>query len=211
MEPLTILGIIFLGIILFLTCGIAITGITLLLAVNKGHSRFQRLFMILAGFFESPLKTMAKLFRLDPKVIDNMIIEIENNLMRNDYMRTDYKDRLMIVPQCLRHPNCPARTSPNTIECIGCGLCSIKEIKKEAEELGYTFVISPGGTFSKRRIKEVKPKAVLGVACEFELREGLDACMEYGVPAQGIPLLKGGCVQTLVDWDKVRETMRAKI
>ncbi len=211
MEAITILGIVFLGLILFTLTGIALTGITLLLAVNKGHTRFQKFFMVLISFFESPLKTMVKIFRIDPHAIDNMIIEIENNLMRSDFLKVPYNERMIILPQCLRHPNCPARTSPNSIECIGCGLCNIKKLKKEAEEMGYKFVLSPGGTFSKRRIKEEKPKAVLGVACEFELREGLDACMEYRVPAQGIPLLKGGCVQTIADWDRIKEVMRSKI
>ena len=56
-------------------------------------------------------------------------------------------------------------------------------------------------------LKEKKVKAVIGVACNFELREGLENCQRFGIPGQGIHLLKDGCINTVADIDRINETL----
>ncbi|MEM3467643.1 MAG: DUF116 domain-containing protein, partial [archaeon] len=92
------------------------------------------------------------------------------------------------------------------IECISCNVsCLANKIKKEAEDLGYKVFIVPGSSFIKRIILKEKPKAILGVACIPEVKQGLELCMDFSIPAQGVPLTRAGCMNTQVDLDEVFE------
>ncbi|HEC95641.1 MAG TPA: DUF116 domain-containing protein, partial [Euryarchaeota archaeon] len=83
--------------------------------------------------------------------------------------------------------------------------CYIQEFKEKTEPLGYKVFIVPGGTFVKRILKGIKPKAVLGVACFNDLFEGIRICEKAKIPVQGVLLKTTGCVETIVDWDEVWE------
>jgi hypothetical protein len=60
--------------------------------------------------------------------------------------------------------------------------------------------VVPGGSLVYKLIKELKPKAVLGVAC---LKELIMALEEVRIPAQGVILSRDGCVNTDVHLEEV--------
>jgi len=107
----------------------------------------------------------------------------------------------------LRSTECPAKLTPEGIACIGCGRCDIGEAKKFSEKMGYKLFIVPGSSFIKRIIKKYRPRGIIGVGCQMEIKEGLDLCHRYGLPAVGVPLLQNGCVSTKLDWDQFYDTL----
>jgi hypothetical protein len=135
-------------------------------------------------------------------------IENLNKLNETEFKATPYKDRAIFLPQCLRNPECKAPTTEDGILCLSCGKCNISGFKKEAETLGYKFFIVPGFSLTKKLIRIHKPKAVLGVGCIDELNEAKDAINKINIVAQGLPLLKDGCVNTEVDWKKLKEMIK---
>lgn len=142
-------------------------------------------------------------------MIDTVAAEIRNILFKNRFAAVPYNERVIILPQCLRNNECPAKfTSIEGARCIGCGKCKIKEIAAKAKELGYIGTyIAPGGGFVKRILKKTKPKAMIGVGCPYEVNLGLLDVSGRGIPCQGIMLLNNGCVMTDVDLPTVFETM----
>ena len=76
------------------------------------------------------------------------------------------------------------------------------------EDLGYkgTFIL-PGGSIAKKILLEMKPKAALGVACFKELVLGSYLCEKLGIIGQGVALVRDGCINTLVDWKALIETL----
>jgi hypothetical protein len=62
------------------------------------------------------------------------------------------------------------------------------------------FFVVPGASFIKRMVKKYNPRAILGVGCLQELKEGGEMCEKMKIPAQGIVLLKDGCVSTHLNW-----------
>jgi hypothetical protein len=54
-------------------------------------------------------------------------------------------------------------------------------------------------------IQKYHPKAIVGVGCMMEIKEGIDLCYRYDISAIGVPLLEAGCVCTTLDWDKFYE------
>lgn len=82
----------------------------------------------------------------------------------------------------------------------------------QAKNLGYKDVfIILGGSVAKKILNKEKPKACLGVSCLKELVLGSFVCEKLGVAAQGIALLRDGCVETAVNWKKVNNVLRLNL
>ena len=128
-------------------------------------------------------------------------IEFYNKYYEDKFKKA--KKRVLVLPHCLRDTRCPAKLTPNGVECIFCNRCKIAEIIKVANEKGYKVYIIPGSTFLKRILKEERPEAVFGVACNRDLFYGMNSLSRKGIPSQGQPLLRDGCINTLVDVDEL--------
>jgi hypothetical protein len=76
--------------------------------------------------------------------------------------------------------------------------------------MGYRFFIVPGSSFIKRIMKKYRPRAIVGVGCQMEIKEGLDLCHSYDIPAMGVPLTKSGCVSTNLDWEQFYDRLADK-
>ena len=164
--------------------------------------------IIILSILEAPIKQLLWLFHIDEKYLDYMIVEMRNVLYLPRYSEIPYTERVLFMPQCLRSPKCPAPLNEEGIQCKNCGRCGLGMIKEEAEQLGYKFFIAPGATLIKRMVKRYKPKALLGVGCHMEVKEGSEQIVAYGIPAQGVILERDGCVNTRVNVNKLLERIK---
>ncbi|ODS41802.1 MAG: hypothetical protein MSIBF_00020 [Candidatus Altiarchaeales archaeon IMC4] len=206
-DVLYLLGAI---MVFFAAAGVVLSlvGAALVVLFSKRNKLFiSRTTLIILRAFEVPIKYLLSLFGMDGDVLDRMLVGIENNLYKNAFSKVPYKKRAIFFPQCLRHPECPAKLSPEGIQCIGCGRCGLGEIKKDAEKLGVMFFIVPGSSFIKRMIRKYKPLAVIGVGCSMEVKEGMQMMAEIGLPTQAVTLLRDGCMDTRVDVDKLMQAI----
>ena len=158
----------------------------------------------------SELERIAFKLGVDEKYVLKLYVEMKNRLHKSRYESTDYKKRVLLLPQCLRARDCPAKFNKYGYVCEKCGKCSIAEIVSLAEELGVEHYILPGGSVIEKLIAERKPEAILGVSCLRECVLGAILCEKYGVAGQGVPLLKDGCVDTEVDVEKVKKVLKAR-
>jgi hypothetical protein len=79
------------------------------------------------------------------------------------------------------------------------------DAKKMLQQVGYMVFIVPGSSFIKRLIQGHRPKAIVGIGCLLEVKEGNVMAERYGLVSMGVVSTKDGCVETEVDWDKVFE------
>ncbi len=117
--------------------------------------------------------------------------------------------RILLLPHCLRpSQTCPGKYSKQGLECPeDCAEdCTIGRLRRTALSLGYKGVcIAPGGRLAVKYVKEKGPKAIVAVACQKELEEGIHGVRELSggdelaPPIVIIPLVKDGCVDTEVD------------
>ncbi len=183
-----------------------------LLLVKKKKLILPRLLLFTMDALYLQFKKVARAFGLSEKLVDAIGIEVRNHLNRDKFARVPPSERIIVVPQCIRHIRCPAPLDArHGISCRDCGLCIIKDLKEEAERLGYKFYIVPGGSFVKRIIKAKKPKAALGVACHRDLNMGMHEISRKSCAVMGVPLMKDGCVETEVNLDEILRTMRLGI
>lgn len=144
---------------------------------------------------------------------NKLLTEKKNRKMAEAFAATPYSDRVVFVPHCMRNiEKCKAKEMGSYYVCAECGACKIGNISKKSKELGYkALYILKGGKAVKKLTEELKPKAVLGVACYFEGVMGMKESEKYGLIVQFSPLLKDGCVNTDVDLEEVYKALEKSI
>lgn len=180
--------------------------------VKKNRLLFPRVLLFTVDTFYLQLKSVAHFFGMSSTIVDQIGIEVRNNLNLDRFSNIKGKDRILVVPQCLRSIKCPARLDSSVgVACKECGMCVIKDIKAEADRLGYGFYIVPGGSFVERIVKAIRPQAALGVACFKDLNLSMHGLSRANCQVMGVPLAKDGCVETNVNINDLINMMRLGI
>jgi len=187
-----------------------IVALLILYSFKTGNFFAARYMLLGIVLLENVIKAIFWVLRVDDSIIDDVGVRLRNYINNRKFSRVPYEERFIFMPQCVRSTECPAKLTPEGIKCIDCGRCRVGEAKKYAEGLGYRLFIVPGSSFIKRMIKKYQPQAIVGVGCHMEIKEGLDLCHRYGIPARGVPLLKAGCVATELDWEQFYEAIKEK-
>jgi hypothetical protein len=191
-------------LVLFLSIAVALL---ILYSFKTGDFFLARYMLLGIILLENVVKPIFWIFRVDDAIVDDVGVRLRNYINNKDFSKVPCSERFIFMPQCVRSTECPAKLTPEGIKCISCGRCGVGEAKKFAEDLGYRFFIVPGSSFIKRIIKKYHPRAIVGVGCHMEIKEGLDLCHRYGIPALGVPLSKAGCVATTLDWEMFYEAI----
>jgi len=149
---------------------------------------------------------------VDEKRLLELYIKTKNAACRGRVAETPFSQRIVLLPQCLRPKECPAERTDYGYRCAGCGGCRIHKIIELAEDLGYkgAYILS-GGSVVKTILTNTKPMACIGVACLNELVLGSLLTEKMGVAILTVKLLRDGCVETAVDWNAVRESIKLSL
>lgn len=153
----------------------------------------------------------------DEELTDQIYVELKNKAYKEDFAKIPAEKRAVFIPQCLRNiKECPAEFDSYGWKCTKCGKCVIGDIIEYGEKLGYRqFYITPGGSLVKKILKEKVPKgeikAAIGIACWPELAEAAEKLAPLKIPLQAVPLLKAGCINTIVDIERVKDVLRIGI
>jgi len=133
------------------------------------------------------------------------IITMNNRLVRAEKKKT--KKILILLPHCLQINDCQIRLTHNIYNCKRCGRCEIKDLIEITDAYKLNLFIATGGTLARKIVKEIRPEAIIAVACERDLSSGL--VDTYPLPVLGIPNERpfGPCFNTRVDLDKVKEAI----
>jgi uncharacterized protein len=187
-----------------------IVSLLVLYSFKTGNFFAARYMLLGIILLENVIKPLFWIFRADDSIIDDVGVRLRNFINNKDFLKTPYEARFIFMPQCIRSTECPAKLTPEGIKCVNCGRCRIGEAGKYAQTLGCRFFVVPGSSFIKRIIKKYRPRAIVGVGCHMEIKEGLDLCHSHGIPARGVQLSTAGCVATTLDWEKFYEAITEK-
>ena len=174
-------------------------------SITRGKFYLPRILIPGMVLLEGLVKAFCKLLGLDDKDLITFFITLRNTMNTKAFSETPVERRAVFLPQCLRSAECPAHLTPEGLECRRCGRCSVGENKAWLEGIGYRVFIVPGSTFIKRMVKKYHPRAIIGVGCLMEVKEGIDMADRIGLIAIGVVNFKDGCVETVADWTRVRD------
>jgi uncharacterized protein len=166
--------------------------------------------LIFPGFLKAGLvlveglsKALFSLFGLEDKEMMTFFIRVHNTMSQRAFETIPVRERAIFFPQCLRSAKCPANLTPEGLKCVNCGQCTVSDAIRMLELLGYRLFIVPGSSFIKRMVKKYRPRAIIGVGCLSEVKEGLDMSDKLGLVSLGVVTEREGCVETSVNWEDV--------
>ena len=134
-----------------------------------------------------------------------VLIDLNNRLVKRERPKT--RRILLLLPHCLQITDCDIRITHDIYKCKRCGKCGIKDLIGLADEKRLSLFVATGGNLARKILEDVRPEAVVAVACERDLSSGI--ADSFPLPVLGITNERpfGPCVNTRVSLDKVREAI----
>ena len=176
-----------------------------IISIRTGKLYFPKLIRSGFVFLEGLMKAFFRLLGLEDREMLTFLIKLHNTMTSAEFARIPVSERAIFMPQCLRSSKCPAHLTPEGLKCRACGQCPIGEFQPILEKMGYRIFIVPGSSFIKRMVKKYRPKALIGVGCLSEVKEGIEMADKLGLVVMGVVTLKEGCVETLANWSDIFE------
>jgi len=176
-----------------------------LYSIRKKRLYFPKLIKSGLVFLEGLMKGMFRFFGLEDRELYTFMIKLMNSMNSAEFASIPVEDRAIFMPQCLRSSRCPAHLTPEGLKCRNCGQCDVGEARTLLERMGYKVFIVPGSSFIKRMVKKYRPKAIIGIGCLAEVKEGIDMADKMGLIVMGVVTLKEGCVETIANWPEIYE------
>ncbi len=153
--------------------------------------RLRFLLRIFLGVTERKVLGVGQRLAMDRDRLAHSFIKVHNALERLDGEPSLTPDQLLVLlPRCLAKDQ----------------LISAREMCKE---LGAHVAVVAGGELARKRIKELRPRAIVGVACERDLLSGVRD-VGGAMSVLGIPNSRpeGPCKDTVIPMDELREAIR---
>lgn len=194
--------------ILLIVVVLFVAGVLLVLTVasiRSGRLYFPRLLKPGLTALEGLMRALFKGIGLEDQEMLAFFVKLGNTMNARAFAEVPVGQRAIFLPQCLRNAACPADLTPEGLRCKRCRRCTVGEAMDVLEGLGYRVFIVPGSSFIKRMVKKYRPRALIGVGCLSEVKEGLEMADWLGLVGIGVVTLKEGCVETFVDWPTVYE------
>ena len=194
------------GIVIIAGLGIAI--MVYIILSRRPVGRAGQFLIKVALFFYPAAMWIGRLFRININKTRASFIALNNNLVRSNRTPISPDRILVLLPHCLQKFECERKITNDIANCVGCGRCDIRDIKELCGDLGVHVVVATGGTLARKAAKELRPKAIVAVACERDLFSGLLDVQP--LPALGVLNLRpeGPCFNTRVNLDQLEAAIR---
>lgn len=125
--------------------------------------------------------------------------------LRRSRCRAD--ELLVLLPSCLQNSDCTEKLTADVQNCRRCGRCKVKDVLELADRYGFHCAMATGGRLAMKLARDEGVKAIVAVACEQELHEGMSGV--FPKPSLGVINLRphGPCTDTDVDLEELEEAI----
>ena len=157
-----------------------------------------------AGQLKEHADRVIGMLKCDTVYRDYIGVLVNNEIWREHLASVPFERRLLLLPKCLREKN---KCAP---PCDKFGLCSIQDLKFEAERLGYACLVAEDSGVVMSLVQTGKIDAIVGVSCLSVLERAFPYMEAAAIPGVAIPLLLDDCHDATVDlnwiWDYIHLT-----
>jgi len=149
----------------------------------------------------------ARLLSIPEEKLIKLFIRTNNYLTYHRLFSLEAAQLLLLLPHCLQNSDCQQKITRDINNCKACGKCQICQLVEMREKYPAIFQVVDGGTMARYRLKEGNYKAVVAVACERELEEGI---IYSNLPVIAIinERPKGPCYETQVAMLQVERALQ---
>ena len=144
-------------------------------------------------------------------MFSRLFVSLNNLFVRLRRITVQPENLLLLVPRCLQKNGC-AQTLGETIDdCNACGQCGVTDLLAIRDEFGIHCSVAAGGREALAFVRDSKIKAVVAVACEKELAQGI--LVVFPTPVFGVLNIQtnGPCRNTRINPDLVRAAIRSML
>ena len=140
-----------------------------------------------------------------------LFIRMNNRITRWRRVRVSPDRLLVLLARCLQGGVCGRNLVRGADECARCGLCPVKGLLELRDRYGFMLKVAGGGRQALTFVKDPAVSAVVAVACEKELVDGILA--SFPKPVLGVVNTrpKGACAETQVELSLVEEGVRTML
>ena len=148
-----------------------------------------------------------KIFNVNRRHIEASFVAVSNQIVQNRHLKVPPDRLLVVTPHCLQLATCPHKITRDPKNCHRCGGCDIGNILTMSEEMGFHFFVVTGGTLARQTVAQIRPKAVVAIACERDLASGIQDV--FPIPSVGVMNIRpqGPCFNTKVNLDELRHAI----
>jgi hypothetical protein len=192
-------------ILLVITLGFF--GIVLSLLFSRTFRMLDRPMNFTVSILYPIVLKLGKLFKIAQDRIQCSFVEVNNQLVKARVKQVVPERLLILLPHCLQNRDCVNRISHNPDNCRRCGRCSIGELLNLCDRYQVHVRIATGGTLAREAVKELRPNAIVAVACERDLTSGILDCIP--LPVLGVTNQRpmGPCINTTVSLSDVEKAI----
>ncbi|MCT4584883.1 MAG: DUF116 domain-containing protein [Peptostreptococcaceae bacterium] len=158
--------------------------------------------------FYPVIESLIIILKKDKHVIRRILINLNNKIIYNMDWKLKGEDILIMLPHCLQLDDCSLKITSNIDNCKECGRCDLKEILRMKSKYNVLVHVATGGTLARKKIKEIRPKAIIAVACERDLSEGIKDISK--IPVFGVLNKRpnGPCFNTKIDINELENSIK---
>lgn len=151
---------------------------------------------------------IGRLFDVEKERVERSFIEVSNHLVKQKKVNVAPEKLLVLTPHCIQQENCPYKITKDVANCKMCGGCQVGDLYALSQKYSVHFAVVTGGTLARKVIKQVRPRAVLAIACERDLTSGIQDV--FPLPVIGVLNQRpyGPCCNTRVVLDDVEKAIR---
>ena len=195
-----------LGLLIGAVALIALGGIAgIILAIMGFHTpRFflGQAWSVINLFFPMAIR-IGKLLDIEKETVERSFIEVSNHLVRQKLVKVKPERLLILSPHCIQKDTCPHKITRNVNNCKRCGQCPVNDLLNLTEKYGVNLAVVTGGTLARNVLKNLRPQAVLAIACERDLTSGIQDA--FPLPVIGVLNQRpfGPCFNTRIDIEQV--------
>ncbi len=140
--------------------------------------------------------------------MNRIVVGLSNFATKLRRTRVKPDQLLLLIPHCLKRTACPQDIVAGVWNCARCGKCTIDRLVALSEKYGCRIEIASGGRLAIDKVRDPNVRAVVAVACNTELRQGILAAFPKAVTGVVNRWPKGPCKDTDVDVEQVEEAIR---
>ena len=144
-------------------------------------------------------------------MLSRLFIRINNAMTGLRRVCVPADSLLLLVPHCLQRSACKHNVAQDVEACRRCGECDIAGLLKLRDRYGLQCNLAGGGRQAVASVKDRAVRAVVAVACEKELCQGIWASFPKPVRAVVNERPNGPCRDTRVCLEEVEQAVLAML
>ncbi|MBZ4687181.1 MAG: uncharacterized protein PWQ96_1512 [Clostridia bacterium] len=194
-------------LVMLILLGVGVLGLVFNLIRQKPLPFLQKIMLMATNALFPVALYLGKILGVDKETIKRSFIAVNNQLVKNQEVKLDPQEVMILAPHCLQWSECPHKITIDSKNCKRCGKCVVDDLHSLTEKYGVSFVVASGGTLARKFIKEFKPRAVVAIACERDLCSGIQ---DTPLPVLGVLNIRpqGPCFNTCVNLEAVEEATK---